>query len=120
MPVFAVLGNHDFHAGRSDELTAIVEAAGVHVLDRSWRTCEIDGLELGIVGAKGFIGGFPGSALPDFGEPLMREVYAETTHEAECDREGPAGDRALRPPDRAPALRADPGDASRASRRAST
>jgi Icc-related predicted phosphoesterase len=88
VPVFAVLGNHDFHAGRSDELTAIVEAAGVHVLDRSWRTCEIDGLELGIVGAKGFIGGFPGSALPDFGEQLMRDVYAETTRESESIAKG--------------------------------
>ena len=36
----------------------------MHVLDRSWRTCEIAGLELGVVGAKGFVGGFPGSALP--------------------------------------------------------
>jgi Icc-related predicted phosphoesterase len=88
VPVFAVLGNHDFHAGRSDELTAIVEAAGVHVLDRSCRTCKIGDLELGVVGAKGFIGGFPGSALPDFGEPLMREVYAETTRESEAIAKG--------------------------------
>jgi Icc-related predicted phosphoesterase len=88
VPVFAVLGNHDFHAGRTDELVAVVEDAGVHVLDRSWRTCEIDGLELGIVGAKGFVGGFPGSVLPDFGEPLLREVYAETTREAEAIARG--------------------------------
>jgi Icc-related predicted phosphoesterase len=88
VPVFAVLGNHDFHAGRSGELTTIVEAAGVHVLDRSYRTCEIGDLELGIVGAKGFIGGFPGSALPDFGEQLMRDVYAETTRESESIAKG--------------------------------
>ena len=88
VPVFAVLGNHDFHAGMADELTAVVEAAGVHVLDRSWRTCEIGGLDLGIVGAKGFMGGFPGSALPDFGERLMREVYAETTRESEAIASG--------------------------------
>jgi len=88
VPVFAVLGNHDFHAGRTDELVAVVEDAGVHVLDRSWRTCEIDGLELGVVGAKGFVGGFPGSVLPDFGEPLLREVYAETTREAEAIARG--------------------------------
>jgi len=88
VPVFAVLGNHDFHAGRTDELVAVVEDAGVHVLDRSWRTCEVDGLELGVVGAKGFVGGFPGSALPDFGEPLLREVYAETTRESEAIARG--------------------------------
>ena len=45
-------------------------------------------LELGVVGAKGFVGGFPGSALPDFGEPLLREVYAETTREAEAIAKG--------------------------------
>ena len=88
VPVFAVLGNHDFHAGRPAELAAVVEEAGVHVLDRSWRTCNIAGLELGVVGAKGFVGGFPGSVLPDFGEPLLRQVYAETTREAESIAKG--------------------------------
>ena len=38
----------------------------------------------GSSGRKGFVGGFPGSSLPDFGEPLLREVYAETTREAEA------------------------------------
>ena len=88
IPVFAVLGNHDFHAGHMDELRQVLDEAGVHVLDRSWQTCTIAGLELGIVGAKGFVGGFPGSALPDFGEPLLREVYAETTREAEAIGKG--------------------------------
>jgi Icc-related predicted phosphoesterase len=88
VPIFAVLGNHDFHAGRPGELVAVLEAAAVRVLDRSWRSCEIGGLELGVVGAKGFVGGFPGSVLPDFGEPLLREVYAETTREAESIAKG--------------------------------
>ena len=88
VPIFAVLGNHDFHAGRPGEVVAVVEEAGVHVLDRSWRTCEIGGLELGVVGAKGFVGGFPGSALPDFGEPLLRRVYAETTTEVDAIARG--------------------------------
>jgi Icc-related predicted phosphoesterase len=88
IPVFAVLGNHDFHAGRADDVRLVLEDAGVHVLDRSWRTCTIAGLELGVVGAKGFVGGFPGSALPDFGEPLLRSVYAETTLEVEAIGKG--------------------------------
>jgi uncharacterized protein len=88
VPVFAVLGNHDWHCGHGDAVRALLEEAGVHVLDRSWRTCEIAGLELGVVGTKGFVGGFPGSALPDFGEPLLRQVYAETTREAEAIAKG--------------------------------
>ena len=35
----------------------------------------------GIAGTKGFGGGFPGAEIPDFGEPLLREVYAETLRE---------------------------------------
>jgi uncharacterized protein len=84
VPIFAVLGNHDHHAGRTDELMAVLGAAGVRLLDRECATCEVEGLELGIVGAKGFVGGFPGSALPDFGEPLLRRIYSETTAEAEA------------------------------------
>jgi uncharacterized protein len=84
IPVFAVLGNHDCHAGRGADIQAVLEEAGVRMLDRSWKTCEIAGLELGVVGTKGFVGGFPGSVLPDFGEPLLRDVYAETTREAEA------------------------------------
>jgi uncharacterized protein len=88
IPIFAVLGNHDVHADRVDELRAILDEAGVHVLDRAWRTCTIAGLELGVVGAKGFVGGFPGSALPDFGEPSLRSVYAETTLEVDAIGKG--------------------------------
>jgi Icc-related predicted phosphoesterase len=77
VPVYTVLGNHDYHANKVAELIPILEAAGVVVLERSWTTAPIDG-GLGIAGTKGFVGGFPGSTLPDFGEPLLREVYAET------------------------------------------
>jgi hypothetical protein len=37
-------------------------------------TCEVRGGEVGIVGVKGFVGGFGGSHLPDFVEPLLPEV----------------------------------------------
>ena len=84
LPVYAVLGNHDFHVNRCDEVIGVLEEAGIHVLQRGFAVHEIAGLELGIVGAKGFVGGFPGAELPDFGEPLLREVYAETTREVEA------------------------------------
>jgi Icc-related predicted phosphoesterase len=88
LPVFAVLGNHDWHSDRVDELAAVMEEAGVAMLDRAWTTCEVDGEQVGIVGTKGFVGGFPGSHLPDFGEPLLRQVYAETGREAAAVEEG--------------------------------
>ncbi len=81
VPVFAVLGNHDWHANRHDELVAALNEGGIRVLERDWATCNAGGLDVGIVGVKGFVGGFPGSHLPDFGEPLLREVYRETSRE---------------------------------------
>jgi uncharacterized protein len=84
VPVYAVLGNHDFHANRCEEVIAVLEEAGVTVLQRSFAVHELKGVELGIVGGKGFVGGFPGAELPDFGEPLLREVYAETTREVDA------------------------------------
>jgi Icc-related predicted phosphoesterase len=88
VPIFAVLGNHDHHAGRTEELGEVLTAAGIRLLDREYASCEIEGLEVGIVGTKGFVGGFPGSALPDFGEPLLRGVYAETSAEADAIARG--------------------------------
>jgi Icc-related predicted phosphoesterase len=84
LPVYAVLGNHDYHVNRCDELISVLEDAGITVLQRSFAVHELGAVELGIVGGKGFVGGFPGAELPDFGEPLLREVYAETTREVEA------------------------------------
>jgi uncharacterized protein len=87
-PMFAVLGNHDYHSGRADEVVGVLEESGIRVLERGSCTCEVGGVTVGIVGAKGFVGGFPGCALPDFGEPLLREVYAETTKDVVALGEG--------------------------------
>jgi Icc-related predicted phosphoesterase len=88
VPVCAVLGNHDLHCGKGDEVAAVLRDAGLHLLDRSSTTFELAGGEVGIVGTKGFVGGFTGSQLPDFGEPLLRQVYAETTAEVDAIRHG--------------------------------
>src|SRR5215213_2884469 len=72
MPVLAVLGNHDWHADRAEDLVSTLEDGGISVLEREARVVELGGCEVGIVGLKGFVGGFPGSSLPDFGEPLLR------------------------------------------------
>jgi uncharacterized protein len=88
VPILAVLGNHDLHAGHGDEVARVLREAGVRVLDRDAVIVELDGQATGIVGTKGFVGGFSGSQLPDFGEPLLRQVYAETSDEAEAIRRG--------------------------------
>jgi Icc-related predicted phosphoesterase len=84
VPVVAVLGNHDWHANRHDDIVTVLQEAGITVLERGWTICDLDGTRVGIAGTKGFIGGFPDSALPDFGEPVLRRVYAETTAEVDA------------------------------------
>src|SRR4051794_40617210 len=82
-PMLAVLGNHDWHVNRRDEMVAVLREGRIDVLEREHRVLELCGTELGVAGCKGFAGGFGGSHIPDFGEPLLREVYAESMREAE-------------------------------------
>jgi Icc-related predicted phosphoesterase len=88
IPVVSVLGNHDHHSARPDEVTAVLQEAGIVVLDRSHHVLEVCDAEVGIVGTKGFVGGFAGSHIPDFGEPLLRQVYSEASAEVEALHEG--------------------------------
>ena len=83
-PILTVLGNHDWHANRADEVTRVLEDAGIRVLNRAWTIEQVGPSEVGIVGAKGHVGGFPGSHLPDFGEPELRAVYAHATDEVDA------------------------------------
>jgi Icc-related predicted phosphoesterase len=88
IPVVAVLGNHDHHSGRCDDVKGALEAGGVVVLDRDHTILEIGEVEVGVVGTKGFVGGFPGAEIADFGEPALRSIYRETTLEVEALERG--------------------------------
>ncbi len=87
-PVVAVLGNHDHHSGQAEAVMDVLREGGVIVLDRDHTILEIGDLEVGIVGTKGFVGGFPGAEIPDFGEPALRQIYRETTLEVEAIEHG--------------------------------
>jgi uncharacterized protein len=81
-PVIAVLGNHDWHVDRHEELVEVLRTGGIDVLDPGSTVVTVRGARVGVAGAKGFIGGFAGTShLPDFGEPTLRRVYAECTAE---------------------------------------
>ena len=83
-PVIAVLGNHDHHAGEDHAITQTLRDAGISVLERESATFLVGATEVGIVGAKGFVGGFAPEHLPDFGERSLRDVYAETGEDVEA------------------------------------
>jgi Icc-related predicted phosphoesterase len=88
IPAFAVLGNHDYHSGLAAEVCEVLSRGGITVLDRGYAIQEVNGVEVGIVGTKGFVGGFAGAELPDFGERLLRDVYHETSLEVEAIERG--------------------------------
>src|SRR3954463_3236303 len=82
VPVVAVLGNPDWQSDRPDDLRRVLAEAGVVVLDRSHTILPVGGVSVGIAGVKGFVGGF-GNPWGNFGEPLFREAYAETTRDVD-------------------------------------
>lgn len=72
VPVVAVLGNHDHHAGRPQEVTGVLTEAGVTVLEGGTVVFDIHGTMVGVAGAKGFGGGYAGRCGSEFGEPEMK------------------------------------------------
>ena len=78
IPVVAVLGNHDHESGCHEELTDLLDAAGVVVLEASVH--EIG--EVGFVGTKGFCGGFEDRMVQPFGEEALKDFIRTGIDEA--------------------------------------
>jgi Icc-related predicted phosphoesterase len=78
MPVVGVLGNHDYEAGKEQEVRRILAEAGALMLDGD--SCEIGGV--GFAGIKGFAGGFGRGALGAWGEPAIKAFVQEAVNEA--------------------------------------
>ncbi|MDQ3138080.1 MAG: metallophosphoesterase [Gemmatimonadota bacterium] len=78
IPTVAVLGNHDYHADKTAEVSRILCESGVHVLDGS--SYEVFGV--GFAGVKGFAGGFGRGALGPWGEELIKAFVQEALNEA--------------------------------------
>ena len=78
LPVVAVLGNHDYHSDRVPEVEAILRDAGIWLLQDGPFRLNVRGVNVGLVGAKGFGGGFGGAQLEPFGEPTIKNFVQET------------------------------------------
>lgn len=81
LPVYAVFGNHDVHAGQEAEARAILAAAGITLLEQETAVVTVNGVSIGIAGAKGFCGGFKGGCASTFGEREMR-LFLQPTFDA--------------------------------------
>ncbi|MEU2588683.1 metallophosphoesterase family protein [Streptomyces avermitilis] len=86
VPVVAVLGNHDHHDEKPEEVTDILRGAGVRVLEGEGTVVEVGGTHVGVAGTKGFGGGFAGRCGSEFGEPLMKEFVRYTRRCADALR----------------------------------
>ncbi|MCX4513837.1 metallophosphoesterase [Streptomyces sp. NBC_01619] len=73
VPVVGVLGNHDYHSDQETEVTSVLAAAGVAVLEGDFTMLDVRGTSVGIAGTKGFGGGYSGRSAGEFGEPVMKE-----------------------------------------------
>jgi len=78
IPVISILGNHDYHCDAQDEIRSLLEEAGVTVLESESKVLQIGDSTLGVVGSKGFGGGFAGACGSDFGEPEMKAFVRHT------------------------------------------
>ncbi|MEV0222589.1 metallophosphoesterase [Streptomyces sp. NPDC050704] len=83
VPVVAVLGNHDHHHERPDEVTAVLEDAGARVLEGQGTVVTCGDARVGVAGTKGFGGGFVGRCAGEFGEPVMKEFVRYSRRSAE-------------------------------------
>ncbi|MEV8596034.1 metallophosphoesterase [Streptomyces sp. NPDC052012] len=80
VPVVAVLGNHDHHDDRPDEVSALLRDAGAHVLEGEGTVVRCGEARVGVAGTKGFGGGFVGRSAGEFGEPVMKEFVRHSRH----------------------------------------
>lgn len=83
IPVVAVLGNHDHHSDLPAEIAVMLSEAGIAVLHDDATVLDIDGVRLGVVGGKGFGGGYAGKCASDFGEPEIKAFVGHTKRIAE-------------------------------------
>jgi Icc-related predicted phosphoesterase len=78
IPAVGVLGNHDYEAGKADEVRRILCDAGLNVLDGD----SVELLGVGFAGVKGFCGGFGRGALGFWGEEVVKQFVQAALDEA--------------------------------------
>ncbi len=78
IPALAVLGNHDHHSGKPEEVRRVLRQANVTFLDEE--TFVVG--DVGFAGVKGFGGGFGRYMLGPFGEEATKHFVTEALGEA--------------------------------------
>ena len=88
VPIVAVLGNHDYHSDLAPQIGEVLRGAGVTVLEGQSKILNIAGKTVGVVGLKGFGGGFGGACCTEFGEPETKAFARHSKLQAETLQAG--------------------------------
>lgn len=88
LPIVSVLGNHDVNSGQSEQIERILRHRGVVVLEGKTAEFRIRDQTVGVMGIKGFGGGFAGACVTEFGEPEMKAFARHARVQAEILRQG--------------------------------
>jgi Icc-related predicted phosphoesterase len=88
IPVVSVLGNHDYHSNQEREIGALLKENGVTILEGESVEFKVRDHTVGIMGLKGFGGGFAGACVTEFGEPEMKAFAHHARVQAEILRRG--------------------------------
>lgn len=88
VPVVTIFGNHDYHSNLQKECAELLTRHGITVLEGQSVQFTFNSQSIGIMGLKGFGGGFVGACGSDFGEEEMKSFIRFTKSQAECLRSG--------------------------------
>lgn len=88
VPVVAVLGNHDFHLNQQQRIRDLLGQAGVTVLEGESAVFQVRGHSVGVMGLKGFGGGFFGACVTEFGEPETKAFAQHSRVQGDILRNG--------------------------------
>lgn len=88
VPVVTVLGNHDYHSDQQEQIGHLLSDRGVTVLEGRTAEFRVGDQTVGIMGLKGFGGGFAGACVTEFGEPEMKAFAHYGREQADILRNG--------------------------------
>jgi Icc-related predicted phosphoesterase len=88
VPMLAVLGNHDYHQNREKEVREALREAGVISLEGESAVFRVREHSIGVMGIKGFGGGFSGACVTEFGEPETKRFAHHARVQAEILKRG--------------------------------
>jgi Icc-related predicted phosphoesterase len=88
VPVVSILGNHDFHSNQQGDILRLLADNGIHALEGQSTRFTVREHTVGIMGLKGFGGGFAGACVTEFGEPETKAFAHHSRVQAEILRRG--------------------------------